>query len=239
MVEMEREKFNVINGVEEAVQAAAVGSSELPSLRHEGERLKVERDVEQLRAELAALRAPKPPWWRQGSIVATMTAIIAAVIPVTTAVQGHYQKVRELALQASKQDHEIRISYLDRLDKPGAKLRTLRFVLATTVDPALRRWAEAEKREVESEIADLNQQIAAIDAQLAKDLPPTTSASVFTKPGAGAPTPVDSEEERERQRLRDRRELLHRHLQSSTAPNSTAPRAGSGASRDLLDDLRP
>jgi len=44
------------------------------------------------------------PWWRKGSIVAMMTAIIAAVVPITTAVQQHYEKERELAAaQAQKE----------------------------------------------------------------------------------------------------------------------------------------
>lgn len=52
--------------------APVVGSTELPTLRSEGERLKLERDNAQLRAELAALGKP---WWRKGSVVTTLTAI--------------------------------------------------------------------------------------------------------------------------------------------------------------------
>ena len=155
---------------------AAQGSTELPNLRHESERLKLERDNAQLRAELAATTRPAAPWWRKGTIVTTLTAIIAAVIPVTTAVQAHYEKERELAMQAakqaheielesSKQAHEIRTSYLDRLEKPGAKLRTLRFVLATTTDPEMKAWAEGEKKVVEGELAKVDGEIADLQAQ--------------------------------------------------------------------------
>jgi len=142
--------------------APAVGSTELPSLRSEGERLKLERDNAQLRAELAALNKP---WWRKGAIVTTLTAIIAAVLPVTTAVQAHYQKEREIALQESKQAHEIRTSYLDRMDKPGAKLRTLRFVLATTTDPALKAWAEEEEKRIQAELDEIDRQISYLQSQ--------------------------------------------------------------------------
>jgi hypothetical protein len=124
-----------------SASAPAVRSTELVTLRSESERLKLERDNAQLRAELAQLSRP---WWRKGSIITTLTAIIAAAVPVTTAVQAHYEKERELALQKSKQDHEIRSSYLDRLDKPGGKLRTLRFVVATIEDPVMKRWAVEE-----------------------------------------------------------------------------------------------
>jgi hypothetical protein len=151
----------IVDIAADGTTAGADGHAELPSLRSEGERLKLERDNAQLRAELAQL---DNPWWRKGSIVTTLTALIAAVVPVTTAVQAHYQKERELALQESKQAHEIRTSYLDRLDKPGAKLRTLRFVLATTNDPTLKAWAEEEKKEVKAELDEIDRKIAAIDA---------------------------------------------------------------------------
>lgn len=117
------------------------GSTELSRLRSESEWLKLERDNAQLRAELAQLNRP---WWRKGSIVTTLIAITAAVVPVTTAVQAHYDKERELALQQSKQAHEIRTSYLDRLEKPGGRLRALRFVIATTDDSVMKRWAVEE-----------------------------------------------------------------------------------------------
>jgi hypothetical protein len=131
---------------------------------------------------------PKSPWWRNGSLVAALTAIIAAVLPATTAIEEHYRTKRELALEESKQANDIRTSYLDRLDKPGARLRTLRFVLATTDDATLKAWAEAETLQVHAEIAAIQKQLDA--------LPP-------------APTSphVETEEEKairlERQRLKD------------------------------------
>jgi hypothetical protein len=185
-----------VDGAADPRSAVELGDSDAAMLRSEGERLKLERDNAQLRAELAQLSRP---WWRKGSIVATMTAIIAAVVPVTTAVMAYYQKEREvalaqsqkerelamaeaqkerelaaaraqkereLALQAAKQDHEIRTSYLDRLDKPGAKLRTLRFVEATTSDPAMKAWSQAEAKRIEAGIADVDQQIKELDAQI-------------------------------------------------------------------------
>lgn len=95
----------VVGAQANGTSTPAVGSTELPNLRSEGERLKLERDNAQLRTEFAQLGKP---WWRKGSVVTTLTAIVAAVVPVTTAVQAHYQKERELALQESKQAHEIR-----------------------------------------------------------------------------------------------------------------------------------
>ena len=104
----------------------------------------------------------RQPWWRSGTMVATLTAVLAAVVPVTTAVEEHYRTSRELALEASKQAHDIRTSYLDRLDKPGARLRTLRFVIATTDDATLKAWAEAETKQVEAEVDAIRAQLAAL-----------------------------------------------------------------------------
>jgi hypothetical protein len=145
---------------------------------------------------------PKSPWWRNGSLVATLTAIVAAIVPATTAVQEHYRTNRELALEESKQANDIRTSYLDRLDKPGARLRTLRFVLATTDDAALKAWAQAETLQVQAEIAAIQSQLDA--------LPPAP-----TSPHA------ETEEEKavrlERQRLKDALDNAHL-VQPQAAP---------------------
>ena len=154
--------------------AVAGGASLLGNV----ERLKLERDVEQLRAELVNLREGPAPWWKRGAIVTTMTALIAAVMPVTTAVQAHYQKERELVLQEGKQAHEIRTSYLDRLEKPGAKLRTLRFVTATTSDPGLQKWASDEAMVVQAELADVDRQLKALSPTWTDSTCPVDDVSV-------------------------------------------------------------
>jgi hypothetical protein len=107
-------------------------------------------------------------------------------------VQAHYQQARELALEESKQAHEIRTSYLDRLDKPGAKLRTLRFVLATTDDAALRAWASAEAKLVEADLAEIDRQLAALGVtsatlEVCSYLAPSTASGAQT---TAAPAPV-------------------------------------------------
>lgn len=142
----------------------ATGSTELHSLRNEGERLKLERNNAQLRAELKQLRHP---WWRKGVMVTTLTAIVAAVVPVTTAVQACYQKARELSLQESRQGHEVRMSYLDHLEKPRARMRTLRFIAAVSTDSALQKWAENEKNEVQVELDAFDRLIKEVDVKIA------------------------------------------------------------------------
>jgi hypothetical protein len=138
-------------------------------------------ELSQLRAENAQLRAamqaqsgaavsPARPWWKSSATITTLTAIVAAVVPLTTAVRGWVQKNRELALESQKQANaiamqrerqveDIRTSYLDRLKTPGEHLRTLRFVIATTNDTRLRDWAVNEKKETEDELRKLDQEI--------------------------------------------------------------------------------
>jgi hypothetical protein len=76
----------------------------LIKLLSKNERLKVERSNALLRAEIASSVAP---WWRKATTVTTLAALFAAVIPITTAIQGHLAKTREMALQTSKQDQEL------------------------------------------------------------------------------------------------------------------------------------
>jgi hypothetical protein len=195
--------------VDPASAIAAVGSTELPSLRSESEQLRIERDNAQLRAELAAL---SKPWWRKGSVVTALAAIAAAILPITTAVQVHYEKERELALQEGKQSHEIRTSYLDRLDKPGARMRTLRFVLATATDPSLLKWAQAETQEVQAELNEIDHRIAEIDQQLSTlpvDAPAPPGASSSPAPTNPRDQRVDDHAHGQRHLLEDKRRKLN------------------------------
>jgi hypothetical protein len=221
-----------------AASAPAVGSAELPQLRDEGE-----RENAQLRAELGK----RAPWWRKATTITTLTAIIAAVLPVTTAVQAHYQKERELVLQESNQAHAIRTGYLDRLDKPGAKLRTLRFVLATANDPALETWAKEEMKVVQAELNDIERKIAALESQ---NDPPSadgrhegSGGAVAGGGPAAAEIPKQQMEKKRSQKLRRLRE----QLAASSSPQlggmpAFAPRSNAGpdsapSNEDKLDLL--
>lgn len=111
-----------------------------------------------------------------------------------------------MALQESKQGHEIRTSYLDRLDKPGAKLRTLRFVLATTTDPVLKDWAREEAKLLQADVDELNRQIAALET-LTPDPP-----LMFAGPWIGCGCGNEAADGRRKQDERDARvrELIER-----------------------------
>lgn len=141
------------------------------------EELKRRREVADLRMQIKTLTAP---WWRKASLVTLVTGIIAAVVPITAAVEQHYKTKREFLLQQAKQDNDIRIAYLDRYQLPGHRLRTLRFLAATSSDEKLVVWARAELPLVQSEIDDIDKRLAAREKDLAQ-LPPGASKEELQK----------------------------------------------------------
>jgi hypothetical protein len=181
---------------------------DLAQLRADNALLKLRKENAQLLADARALDAPAspvPPWWKHGATIVTLTTIVAAVVPLTTAVQGWMQTSRELALEELKsktanalelrrqtttaatererQAAEVRSSYLERLKAPAEHLRALRFVLATTEDKTLRAWAVEEKKVVEEEMQkqeDEARQAQEAAPKVHKALEPAARPSVAT-----------------------------------------------------------
>lgn len=158
---------------------------EIEKLKVEKTRTELELEVDRLRLErarmFAELQKLSSPWWKSWSI-ASLGALLTAIAPATAAVQGYFQKEKELALENRKQEHtvemdrlrqneQIRTAYLDRLQDPGARLRTLRFLRETSQDSDIKRWASQEAILVQEEItkleAERQQMLAA--AQIARD----------------------------------------------------------------------
>jgi hypothetical protein len=119
-------------------------------------------------------RETAAPWWRNGRTITALAALFAAVVPITTVLEGYVDKQRSGALEALKYAEAARESYLDRISKTtnAERLAVLRFVLATSADPKLLEWAQAEKALVdadaktEKEIADAEAKAKAQTAQL-------------------------------------------------------------------------
>jgi hypothetical protein len=127
---------------------------------------RLERTIERMeqQAQLATLSAP---WWRKGGTIAAVTAIVAAVVPVTTAIQEHFETQSELVLQQAKQEHDMRMAYLERYEVPGRRLQTLRFLLATSTDPRLLAWAREEQELVQGQLEEIDEQLAVVTKRLA------------------------------------------------------------------------
>lgn len=154
------------------------------------EQLRTQKEVMELRAQIAALKAP---WWKRASLIATVTAMVAAVLPITTAIQERYRNEREfvlqqakqetelslqqarqqseLALQQSRQENDIRIAYLDRFEVPGKRLQTIRFLIATSTDQRLIAWAKEEQKYVESQLVKIEEELAAVRKKI-EEAPP-------------------------------------------------------------------
>jgi hypothetical protein len=121
------------------------------------------------------------PWWKRPGWVAGITSILAATVPVTTAVWGlilkgreqtaaEIEKEKQLALQESQQRHaaemeelklrhSIQTDFLDRLKSDTERLRTLRMVAATSDDPKFAKWASDERGVIEADAKALQKKI--------------------------------------------------------------------------------
>jgi hypothetical protein len=145
-------------------------SNESTKAADELEQLKKRKERAELKAQIAALHAP---WWKRAGLVTTVTAIVAAILPLTTAIEEHYRNERELVLQQAKQDadlalqqvkqeNDIRMAYLDRFEVPGQRLQTLRFLLATSTDPRLLAWAREEQKVVQDQLDRIERELAVV-----------------------------------------------------------------------------
>jgi hypothetical protein len=143
------------------------------------EQLRRQKERAELKAQITAFTTP---WWRKASLVATVTAILAAVLPVKTAIEESYRNRREfalqqskqqadIALQQSKQEHDIRLAYLDRFQVPGQRLQTLRFLIATTSDARLLAWAREEQKVVQDQLDKIDKELAIVLKRLEQSPP--------------------------------------------------------------------
>jgi CheY-like chemotaxis protein len=120
-------------------------------------------ELAELRQRAAAIAAP---WWRQAHTVTVLTTIVASVWPLTTLISGRMDKAKADAAEDRKWSEAVRTSYLERI-KPSPEsdaelknplllsrrhlgewrgyLITLRFVVGTSPDKNLVRWAQEEK----------------------------------------------------------------------------------------------
>src|SRR5258706_9998011 len=99
------------------------------------------------------------PWWKSGTWVGGMAALIAAVMPATTFIRESITKERELALAEREEDYKIRTAYLDRAvdtehRTPEGRQQILRF-LAATDDRSLTTWAKEELKRVDEQVEEV------------------------------------------------------------------------------------
>ena len=83
-------------------------------------------------------------WWQNTAIVGLLVAIVAAVPPVTTGVQAYFNAKNQLDLERSKQTHEVRQKYLDRVLSDEQDQKVLQFLVAVEEDQKLKSWAQVD-----------------------------------------------------------------------------------------------
>lgn len=172
------------------------------------------------------------PWWRNGRSITAIAALFAAVIPITTVLEGYVEKQRSGALEALKYAEAARESYLDRISKTTNAERSavLRFVLATSADPKLLEWAHAEKALVdadvktEMEIAEAEAKAKAQTAQLQAAL----STAAPDAQGREAISEIQSKLVSARNEVRAKKENLRlpasANMAAQTGAQTAAPR---------------
>lgn len=147
----------------------SVDDNELQRLAKEKEAAEIRLSIERNKLEAMRIAAEQQrlvrPWWRSWNIAA-LAALVSAITPVTAGVKEYFQKEKELALQIQKQKHtmaleqekqidQIQNGYLDRIANPGSRRRVLRFLIATSPNPAVKTWAEQELSIVNAEVEGL------------------------------------------------------------------------------------
>ena len=127
-----------------------------------GRQLDLEEKLVALEERLAASSGRDRPWWRSPKAVTTLGAIIAAVIPLNTAIQGWWSSYRDLQTKQLNQSHEVRRAYIDRVLEPqlGAENRKLIFEILAEFDdePALQSWATKNLTKEEDRLQALQQE---------------------------------------------------------------------------------
>jgi hypothetical protein len=131
----------------------------------------------EMNATDAGLRTPQPDrksqgtaWWQNPTSVTILVAIVAAIPPLTTGVQAFFHSNNQLALEKSKQLHEMRQKYLDRFLSDVQNRRVLEFLVSVEEDPKLRSWAQKELNSTEQRIKskeELYKETIAVVAKLA------------------------------------------------------------------------
>lgn len=91
-------------------------------------------------------------WWTNPAWVGLITALIASIAPVTTAIYTSITSNAQLRLEERKQIHEMRQEYLNRVLTDRQSERVLEFLVHVEDDTRLKAWAEAELKKTESKI---------------------------------------------------------------------------------------
>jgi hypothetical protein len=135
-----------------------------------------ERSLDALEQRIAALeqRVPKEePWWRNPKTVTVIASLLAAFVPITTAVDGYFKSKSDLELATQQQRHAMRMDYMKTALDPEApemqrqsRLRLLIAILDS--DDPVRTWAQSELNVVNGNVEELKTTLKNTQNELAQ-----------------------------------------------------------------------
>lgn len=134
--------------------------------------LKLEERLSSLEASLAErslTSKARPSWWRDAKTVTILGALLAAVIPLVTAIDGILKNRGEAQKALIEQQDKIRQTYLDRVLKPGIaedeQQRIFSLLLKLRNDPEFQEWAKEEHDRATAKISELIKEKLGLEEQ--------------------------------------------------------------------------
>jgi hypothetical protein len=133
--------------------------------------LKLDERLKSLEATLTSkgMAVNVVPWWRNGKTVVILGALITAIIPLVTAINGILQNRGESQRLLIEQQDKIRQTYLDRVLKSGIteveQQRILSLLSRLKSDPELQEWARTEFAKTSEKIEELKKEKSSLEEQ--------------------------------------------------------------------------
>ncbi len=122
------------------------------------------------------------PWWRNSKTVTILAAMIAAVLPLLTFIDGSLKNTREAQRLLAEQQDKIRQNYLDRVLKPGIteaeQARLFNLLAKLKTDPEFQQWAQDELTAANQKVELLVKEKARIEAERQQILAALTDVGV-------------------------------------------------------------
>jgi len=122
--------------------------------------LELDERLIKIEANLASrTKSTTQPWWRNAKTVTILGALIAAILPLVTAIDGVLKNQRESERLVLEQQDKIRQTYLDRVLRAGItegeQQRIFGLLGRLKSDPEFREWAVDQYNLATSKLAGL------------------------------------------------------------------------------------
>jgi chromosome segregation ATPase len=182
-------------------------------------------------------RSVPDPWWRNPRTVTLLASLLAAFVPITSAVEAYFKERADLALAMQQQQHLMRMDYMKTALDPSApelqrqsRLRLLVAILDAE-DP-VRKWAADELTRVDKnvehlqgELVNAQQELSQVQAQESTAQAHLTALEQKLAPVADAPAPPPPVRQQLQQQVEEARSKLETVRQHKTTAKLRADQA--------------